>query len=64
MSFRRLFIAGLTALTAIGGLATIRASAARSASAITLPGDLAFPESLASSSVGTLFMSTVRAFFG
>jgi len=55
MSFRGVFIAGLTALTAIGGFATIGPSTARAASAITLPGDLAFPESLAASSDGTLY---------
>ena len=54
MSFRGVFIAGLMALTAIGGFATIGASPARAASALTLPGDLAFPESLAARSDGTL----------
>jgi streptogramin lyase len=60
MSFRRVFIAGLTALMAIGGIATIGASTARAASAITLPGDLAFPESLAASSDGTLFIGSAK----
>lgn len=60
MSFHRVFVAGLTVLTAIGGFATTGASAARAASAITLPGDLAFPESLAASSDGTLFIGSAK----
>ena len=60
MSFRRSFLAGLAGLTAIGGCATPGASAAGPASAITLPGDLAFPESLAASSDGTLFTGSAK----
>jgi hypothetical protein len=60
MSFRRSFLAGLAGLTAIGGSATPGASAAGTASAITLPGDLAFPESLAASSDGTLFIGSAK----
>jgi sugar lactone lactonase YvrE len=55
------FVAGLAALTTIGGLTTIGASTARAAaSAITLPGDLAFPEGLAASSDGTLFIGSAK----
>lgn len=67
MSFRRAFVAGLVALTALGGFATMGAGAsltagatASAASAIALPGDLAFPESLAASSDGTLYIGSAK----
>jgi hypothetical protein len=54
MSYRRLYLAGLAVL-----LAVIE-SVASAAPAITLPGDLAYPESLAASSDGTLFIGSAK----
>ena len=54
MACRRVFLAGVTTLLVIG------ASVASAASAITLPGELAYPESLAASSDGTLFIGSAK----
>jgi sugar lactone lactonase YvrE len=54
MVCRRVFLAGITTLLAIG------ASAAPASTAITLPGDLAYPESLAATSDGTLFIGSAK----
>jgi sugar lactone lactonase YvrE len=54
MSYRRLYLAALAMLLAVLG------SVARAAPAITLPGDLAYPESLAASSDGTLFIGSAK----
>jgi sugar lactone lactonase YvrE len=54
MACRRVFLAGVTSLLAIG------ASVAPASPAITLPGALAYPESLAASSDGTLFIGSAK----
>jgi streptogramin lyase len=54
MACRRVFLAGVTTLLVIG------ASVASAAAAITLPGELAYPESLAASSDGTLFIGSAK----
>ena len=54
MSYRLLYLAGLAML-----LAVIE-SVGSAAPAITLPGDLAYPESLAASSDGTLFIGSAK----
>jgi hypothetical protein len=54
MVCRRVFLAGVTTLLAIG------APVASAAAAITLPGALAYPESLAASSDGTLFIGSAK----
>ena len=54
MSYRRLYLAALAMLLAVLD------SVARAAPAITLPGDLAYPESLAASSDGTLFIGSAK----
>ena len=54
MACRRVFLAGVTTLLVIG------ASVASAAQAITLPGELAYPESLAASSDGTLFIGSAK----
>ena len=54
MVCRRVFLVGVTTLLAIG------ASVASAAAAITLPGALAYPESLAASSDGTLFIGSAK----
>ena len=55
MGWHRVFLAGVTTLMAIG------ASLATAAPAIVLPGELAYPESLAASSDGTLFIGSAKA---
>jgi sugar lactone lactonase YvrE len=54
MACRRVFLAGVTTLLAIS------ASVAPASPAITLPGALAYPESLAASSDGTLFIGSAK----
>jgi sugar lactone lactonase YvrE len=54
MSYRRLYLAGLAMLLAVVE------SVATAAPAIALPGDLAYPESLAASSDGTLFIGSAK----
>jgi sugar lactone lactonase YvrE len=54
MAYGRSFLVGVTTLLAIG------ASVACAAAKITLPGELAFPESLAASSDGTLFIGSAK----
>jgi streptogramin lyase len=54
MSYRPLYLAGLAMLLAVVE------SVAGAAPAITLPGDLAYPESLAASSDGTLFIGSAK----
>jgi streptogramin lyase len=54
MACHRVFLAGVATLMAIG------ASLATAASAIKLPGELAYPESLAASSDGTLFIGSAK----
>lgn len=54
MSYRRLYVAGLAMLLAVVE------SMASAAPAITLPGELAYPESLAASSDGTLFIGSAK----
>jgi len=54
MGARRVILAGLTTFWAIG------ASVALATPAITLPGELAYPESLAASSDGTLFIGSAK----